>query len=441
VEKLFLQKKSRRSVNTASTYSLGLKHFASYMNVRTADEAVDRIKSEKLDVYEVLDGFVDYMMGRKLAPMSINLYLTAVREFLIHEDIAFDKSKLRERLVTPQNYAVSMDRAPTKSELKKLFMHASLKAKVILAMLVSSGMRIGELANLRVGDVDFNSRPTKITVRASETKQKRSHTTFISSEATSLLKEFLGTRIEQKEQYIFEHGKGGPGDTLYTILWRLFKKVNMKEKLSPESRRYAVHPHSFRKYFFSQCLAAGVERGLAEAWMGHKYGLDESYLRVPEEEQAKLYLKAEPRLTIMSEGEVSREEVEKIAELYRWLGNYDAGSWLTPKSGEEIIKEAEERMGRKLTIEEKIEVLKRVWNELIEERRKWASQYHKTNQPNSIQTDCEPAGEQKSNCKRYEHKIIGEGELLQHLDSGWEIVKELNGGRIVVRRLEVGQND
>jgi integrase len=434
MEKLFLSKKSRRSNYTALTYSCGLKHFARYMNASTADEAVGKIKSEKLDVYEVLDGFVDYMIKKRLAPMSITVYLTAVKEFLTHEDITFDKFKLRDRIVTPQNYAISIDRAPTKSELRRLFVNASLKAKVILTMLVSSGMRIGELANLRVGDVDFNSKPTKITVRASETKQKRAHITFISSEATSLLKEFLGGKINQRDQYIFERGRR-PKDALYAMLWRLFKKVDMLEKLSPESRRYAIHPHSFRKYFFSQCLAAGIERGVVEAWMGHKYGLDESYLRVPEEEQAKLYLKAEPRLTIMSEGEISREEVEKIAELYRWLGNYDAGSWLTSKSGEEIIKEAEKRVGRELTIEEKIEVLKRTWNELIEERRKWASQYHKIYKPNPAQTDCELAGKQNSNCKRYEHKIVNEDELLQYLDSGWEIVKELSGRRIVIRRV------
>jgi integrase len=435
MEKPFLHKKSRRSQSTALTYSLALKHFANYMNAGTADEAVNRIKCEKLDVYDVLDGFVDYLMRHGLAPRTVNLYLTAVRQFLVHEDVAFDKSKFRERVVTPQDYAISTDRAPTKSELRKLFIHASLKAKVIIAMLVSSGMRIGELANLRVGDIDFNSQPAKITVRASETKQKRPHITFISSEATSLLKEFLGDKVNQEDQYVFERGRGRPKDALYAMLWRLFKKINMREKMSPESRRYAIHPHSFRKYFFSQCLAAGVERGVVEGWMGHKYGLDESYLRVPEEEQAKLYLKAEPRLTIMSEGEVSREEVEKIAELYRWLGNYDAASWLTPKSGEEIIKEAEERMGRKLTIEEKIEILKRTWSELIEERRKWASQYHTTNQQSLVESDCEPASMQNSNCKRYEHKIVGEDELLQHLDSGWEIVKELTSGRIVVRQL------
>jgi integrase len=434
MEREFLHKKSRRSVSTASTYSLALKHFTSYLNVSNADEVVQKIKSGGLDVYAVLDGFVDYLIERGLAPRTVNLYLTAVRQFLIHEEVPIDNLKFREKVVTPQDYAISTDRAPTKSELKKLFLHASLKAKVILTMLVSSGMRIGELANLRISDIDFSSRPTKVIVRASETKQKRTHITFISSEATTLLKEFLGEKINQKDQYVFERGRGRPKDALYAMLWRLFKKVNLREKMSPESRRYAIHPHSFRKYFFTQCLAAGIERGLVEAWMGHKYGLDESYLRVPEEEQGKFYLKAEPRLTIMSEGgEVSREDVEKIAEYHRWLGAFTTLYIRYGKTGEDIIKEVEERIGRQLTIEEKIEVLKREWEKIMmaevesESRRKHGAEHQ--------QSDCDPTvNEQNSNSKRYEHKIVGEDELLQYLDNGWEIVKELSGGRVVIRR-------
>jgi integrase len=404
------------------------------MNTSNADEAVNKIRSEKLDVYQILDGFIDYLMKRGLAPGSITIYLTAVRQFFIHEDLPFDNLKFREKVVAPRNYTVSVDRAPTKGELKKLFMHASLKAKVILTMLVSSGMRIGELASLRVGDIDFNSRPTKITIRAQETKQKKAHITFISSEATALLKEYLGEKINQKDQYLFEPGKNGrPRDALYAILWRLFKKADLREKMSPESRRYAIHPHSFRKYFFTQCLAAGIERGLVEAWMGHKYGLDESYLRVPEEEQGKFYLKAEPRLTIMSEGgEVSREDVEKIAEYHRWLGAFTTLYIRYGKTGEDIIKEVEERIGRQLTIEEKIEVLKREWEKIMmvevesESRREHGAEHQ--------QSDCDPTvSKQNSNSKRYEHKIVSEDELLQYLDNGWEIVKELSGGRVVVR--------
>jgi hypothetical protein len=38
------------------------------------------------------------------------------------------------------------------------------------------------------------------------------------------------------------------------------------------------------------------------------------------------------------------------------------------------------------------------------------------------------------NCRRYETEIVTENELLAHLDEGWDLVKELKSGKIVIRR-------
>jgi predicted nuclease with TOPRIM domain len=61
-----------------------------------------------------------------------------------------------------------------------------------------------------------------------------------------------------------------------------------------------LHPHSFRKYFFSNCLAAGIDRGLVENWMGHQFALDTNYLRMSDDELAKEYEKAIEKLTFLT---------------------------------------------------------------------------------------------------------------------------------------------
>jgi hypothetical protein len=40
-----------------------------------------------------------------------------------------------------------------------------------------------------------------------------------------------------------------------------------------------------------------------------------------------------------------------------------------------------------------------------------------------------------NNCKKYKSKIVSEDELLPYLDEGWDVVKELSNGKIVIRRL------
>jgi len=47
-----------------------------------------------------------------------------------------------------------------------------------------------------------------------------------------------------------------------------------------------------------------------------------------------------------------------------------------------------------------------------------------------VSNDCN-----SSNCKIYESKIVSEEELIPYLDEGWDVVKELKNGKIVIRRI------
>jgi len=48
--------------------------------------------------------------------------------------------------------------------------------------------------------------------------------------------------------------------------------------------------------------------------------------------------------------------------------------------------------------------------------------------PARFREDC------NENCARHESRLIGEEELVRYLNEGWEIVRELNNGKIAVRR-------
>jgi len=52
--------------------------------------------------------------------------------------------------------------------------------------------------------------------------------------------------------------------------------------------------------------------------------------------------------------------------------------------------------------------------------------YHK----NDEEDDCNDG-----NCRKYETRIVTEKKLLPHLDEGWDLVKELISGKIVLKRL------
>jgi integrase len=127
-------------------------------------------------------------------------------------------------------------------------------------LLATSGLRVGEAAALKVGNLELLS--NKITLASSRTKSRRSGITFLSDEAAGFLREYLGPRVNRKDEWVFpakdpnQHDSAG---ALYNATYRVLKKLNLIGKLDPESRRNQLHPDSFRKFFFSKLIGAGVE--------------------------------------------------------------------------------------------------------------------------------------------------------------------------------------
>ena len=312
----YVSRKSIRSEKTAATYLGALRLWGKSLKAEP-EALVQKIKNGELDPYEVLNSFIAFMVKSGKSPKTTWTYYGALKDFLISEDVALDAMKLKAKITLPARYEISTDRAPTHDEIKKIMMHSALQGKVVISMLASSGMRIGELASLRVGEIEFGN-PTRIRVKARTTKTKKSRITFISNEASEYLKEFLGNRIERKDENIFintrKEGHEPVGkDALYQTIMRKVDKAGLKEKMDRESARYAIHPHSLRKYFFTNCLSSGIDRGIVEGWMGHKFGLDGAYLRLSEDELGQEYLKAADRFNFLTgNGNQLRGRVEEL---------------------------------------------------------------------------------------------------------------------------------
>ncbi len=53
-------------------------------------------------------------------------------------------------------------------------------------------MRIGEISDLKLSDIDFACTPTKIRIRAETTKTREARKIFLISETVIALKDYLG---------------------------------------------------------------------------------------------------------------------------------------------------------------------------------------------------------------------------------------------------------
>jgi len=201
--------------------------------------------------------------------------------------------------------------------IAQLLRNSTLKLSTGILVMIASGIRIGELVQLKLSDIDFESKPTKISIRGNTSKGRFSRETFLTTEATNALKDYL--------KHYFEWIDGSKNEHLLDtyIFWRISKRKSSKKipQFNPENAKSifqislteqiakipelniknengqkAVHFHALRKFFRTN-VGNVCGRDYAEALMGHSFYMD-TYYQLPEDKKKQMYLDAESHLTI-----------------------------------------------------------------------------------------------------------------------------------------------
>lgn len=316
---------SSHSWKTISAYRSGLKHLEKFTVQKYECELntlLARIKQKELDVYKVLNEFVVYLDKLGMSAASIKTWTAAVKGFFRHYEIKVYVEDFKQSVRIPKSIH-HREEPITKEILVRLLHNATPRLRTVILIAVASGMRIGEISQLRTSDIDFNSNPVKIRIRAEITKSKtQARESFLTSEAVNGLKDYLKRSFEWNENNssdrpIFEkiekdtdQSTKGIVDSLTGSLIRACENIPELSKVSENGRR-VVHFHGFRKYFRTK-VGNATNRDFAEALMGHRFYLD-TYYNLSESEKQKMYLKAEPELTI-SDYTIIEKNIEQIRE-------------------------------------------------------------------------------------------------------------------------------
>ena len=136
--------------------------FASSLEAPGPDTVVERIKAGELDPYKALERFASVQAGRGLAPKTVRYYLYAVKAYLQHESVPIDGKQVRLKVGIPQDIDSSLDRIPTRDEMRLLLMDSDPRVRALISLLATSGLRIGEAALLRIGNLNLDEE--KVTV-------------------------------------------------------------------------------------------------------------------------------------------------------------------------------------------------------------------------------------------------------------------------------------
>lgn len=141
-----------------------------------------------------------------------------------------------------------------------------------------------------------------------------------------------------------------------------------------------------------------MKKTFREFLLGHKGDyLDESDFKPFEEQVREEYKKAIPHLAIFEVETPSMEEIRKkqLLDMAKMLGHSD-----------EKIKRIEEILAKYKSVDEAMDKIRKLReDELL---------------PNGG--------------RRFKAKIVCEEGLVNYIEAGWEIVKELKSGKIVIKR-------
>ncbi|MGI0046926.1 MAG: tyrosine-type recombinase/integrase [Nitrosotalea sp.] len=334
------------SENSVKGYRIAVKHFMRFLELKYGCKVIDlvnSIKDGKLDTYRVISEFVIHLDKSGKKPSTIKGWLAAVKGYLRYLGIKIYSEDCKNTVRIPK-IRRQREEPMTKELLVRLLRVLPLKLQVAVLVATASGMRLGEIVQLKVSDIDFSSKPTLVKIRADTTKTREARETCLTEETTKTLKDYLTRYFGWKENVtnddlcnkvifgrtsaksegseLYNHhrkssAKSNPVFVAENVLssslkWHL-RKIPEFNKLNENGRR-AIHFHAFRKYFRT-VVGDAVGRDYAEALMGHHFYLD-TYYNLPVDKRRDMYLKAEPYLTISDFVQVEKN-LNKIAERQR----------------------------------------------------------------------------------------------------------------------------
>ncbi len=133
----------------------------------------------------------------------------------------------------------------------------NLKHKAILTIIYSAGLRISELINLKIKDIDSERKQIRVT----QGKGKKDRYTLLSPKALILLREYF--KIYKPKEYLFEGQEGGKytSRSVQAFFKDACQKAGIKKK---------VTVHTLRHSFATHLLEHGTDLRYIQALLGHE---------------------------------------------------------------------------------------------------------------------------------------------------------------------------
>jgi site-specific recombinase XerD len=211
---------------------------------------------------DVIGEYVGALHHRRLRPKTINCYLDGIRKF--YDYLTFEE---RKGIVNPvkneykQILPKPLPRFLKDQELKILLRHVTHKRdRAILLLMLRSGLRVGEVANLTFPAIDFERK----SILVLNGKFRKDRIVYMSDDTIDALHAYMEARLPSKTSMVFLVQKGLDRGKPLSI-----RAIQKRIEKYAKNTGVSVSCHRFRHTMATQLLNADAMLPTVQQLMGH----------------------------------------------------------------------------------------------------------------------------------------------------------------------------
>jgi len=274
------------SENTVKNYEIDLDEFKVYLDHK-------QITTFDVD-YKEIRGYLEYLSKLKYSKATVSRKISSLRTFY---KFLYKKNKISNNpmpLISNPKKDKKLPKFLFINEVEELLSKpdesiAGLRDHLVMELLYSTGLRVSELVNIKLSDINENDKTIRILGKGSKER-----IVIYSTVCKDILKKYLqNSRCKIK----------GSNQTNYLILNLKGTKLSTKsvrniinKYINQSTIKKHISPHTLRHTFATHLLDNGADLKAVQELLGHSdLGSTQIYTHISNERLREVYRKNHPR--------------------------------------------------------------------------------------------------------------------------------------------------
>ena len=270
------------SNNTVKAYEADISSFFQWLD--NEDLKYKNLQEDHINQY------ISFLFQRKMRSSSVNRKISSIKSFYIFlVKRNFVKNSPLNDLVAPKQEKY-LPESMSEAEVDKLLNSPDVSNKIenrdkaMIEMLYATGMRISELVNLKMTDVDMKRCVVKVFGKGSKERLVPFGETALDS-----LRSYLNEREQSSSKEIFLSNRGKKMTRV--AFWQRVKIYLIRENL-----KNSISPHTLRHAFATHLLNRGADLRSVQLLLGHSdLSTTQIYTHIAKQRLSDVLKKHHPR--------------------------------------------------------------------------------------------------------------------------------------------------